>query len=73
MTTYDQISTCAQANFDYWSELARGSLLRYRLHRKAGEIRDAAVSRQAFRVNMRNRRNRLFFVANRNTVRSVSA
>lgn len=60
MTTYEKISTNAQANFDYWSEQARGSLIRYRLHRTAGDMREAAASRRAFLVNMKNRRLRLF-------------
>jgi len=47
MTTYEEISTCENKNFIFWSERAKLSLV-------SGN--NKAIKKKAFRENMKNRR-----------------
>lgn len=55
MTTYDEISTNEQANFDFWTANARLCLACYKTTK-------CEFARVGFRSNIRNRRNKTYLL-----------
>jgi hypothetical protein len=64
MTTYEEISTCKKANFEFFTSRARINLACYRdeLIKYGKNHGFTKLSRSGFRSNMKARRERHFYV-----------